>query len=122
MRCLGLFNLETGGTISTYNITVCMIGREWSKGGILLPLSHNTGTKAHPMKLTGRRVRADKRDCFFTQGTISMWNSLPQDVVMVTHYDGLKRVLYKFKEDYQGLSVMVAMRYLWAQYSISSEY
>ena len=50
------------------------------------------------MKLTGGRIRTDRRKCFFTQHIVKLCNSLPQDVVMATDLDGFKRGLDIFLE------------------------
>ena len=50
------------------------------------------------MKLMGGRSRTNQRKDFFTQPTVRLWNSLPQDVVMATNLDGFKRGLEKFLE------------------------
>ena len=48
------------------------------------------------MKLIGGTSRTNKRKDYFTQCTVRLWNSLPQDVVMATNLDGSKRGLDKF--------------------------
>ena len=49
-------------------------------------------------KLIVGRVRTDKRKYFFPQH-ISLWNSLPQDVVMASGLDAFKRGLDRFLEE-----------------------
>ena len=51
------------------------------------------------MKLTGSRFRTSKRQYFFTQRAIKMWNSLPEDVLMATGIDSFRRGLDSFMED-----------------------
>ena len=51
------------------------------------------------MKLMGGRSRKNKRKDFFKQHILTLWNSLPQDVVMAINLDGFKRGLDKFLEE-----------------------
>ena len=46
-----------------------------------------------------RRVRTDKRKYFCTQFIVSLWNSLPHDVVMASDLDAFKRRLDRFLEE-----------------------
>ena len=61
-------------------------------------LSCNTRTRGNLLKLSVGRVRTDKRKYFFTKRVVSLWNSLPQDVVMTSGLDALKRGLDSFLE------------------------
>lgn len=45
-------------------------------------------TVLEPEVMTGERFRTDEKRCCFTQHIISLWNALPQDVVMATSIDG----------------------------------
>ena len=65
----------------------------------LFSLSHNTRTRGHPFKLSVGRVRTDKRNNFIIQCVVSLWNFLPQDVVMTSGLDAFKRGLDKFLEE-----------------------
>ena len=53
----------------------------------------------HPLQLSAGRVRTDKRKYFFTQQVVSLWNFLPQDVVMASGLDNFKRGLDRFLEE-----------------------
>ena len=44
-------------------------------------------------------MRTDKRKYFFTQRAVSLWNSLPQDVVIASDLDAFKRGLGRFLEE-----------------------
>uniref|UniRef100_A0A452GYU9 Golgi SNAP receptor complex member 2 n=1 Tax=Gopherus agassizii TaxID=38772 RepID=A0A452GYU9_9SAUR len=48
---------------------------------VLFTLFHKTRTRNHQMKLMGSRFKTNKRKFFFTQHTVSLWNSLPEDAV-----------------------------------------
>ena len=48
--------------------------------------------------MIGGRFRIIKKKDFFTQHIVTLWNSLPHDVVMATNLDGFKRGLDKFLE------------------------
>ena len=50
-------------------------------------------------KFSAGRVIADKRKDFFTLGVASLWNCLPQDVVMASGLDAFERELDKFLEE-----------------------
>ena len=100
LRRLGLFSLEKrrlrGDMIETYKI---MHGKDRVEKERLFSLSHNTRTRGHPLKLSVGRVRTDKRKYFFTHRVISLWNSLPQEVVMASGLDAFKKGLDKFLEE-----------------------
>ena len=83
-----------GDMIETYKI---MQGMSQVDRGKLFSLLQNTRTRGHPLKLRAGRVRTDKRKYFFTQRIVSLWNSLPQDVVMASGLDAFKRGLAKSK-------------------------
>ena len=59
--------------------------------GKLFSLSQNTRTRGHTLKLSAGRVNTDKRKYVFTQRVFSLWNSLPQDVVMASGLDAFKK-------------------------------
>ena len=65
----------------------------------LFYLSHNTRIRGHGLKLNVGRVRTDQRKYFFTQHIFSLWNSLPQDVVMASGLDAFKSGLDSFLEE-----------------------
>ena len=67
--------------------------------GKLFFLSRNTRTRGHSLKLSVGRVRTDKRKHLFTQHGVSLWNPLPQDVMMSSGLDALKRGLDRFLEE-----------------------
>ena len=68
--------------------------------GKLFSLSQNTRTRGHTLKLRAGRVRTDKRKyiCFY-QRVVSLWNSLPQEVVMASGLDAFQRGLDRFLEE-----------------------
>ena len=80
----------------TYKI---MQGMSKVDRGKLFSLSQNTRTRGHTLKLRAGRVRTDKRKYFFTKRVVSLWNSLPQDVVMASGLDAFKRGLDRFLEE-----------------------
>ena len=67
--------------------------------GKLISLSRNTRTRGQPLKLSVGRVRSDKRKSFFTQRVVSLWNSLPQDVMMASSLDVFKRGMDRFLKE-----------------------
>ena len=100
LKHLGLFSLEKrrlrANVIETYKI---MQGMSKVDRGKLFSLSQNTRTRGHTLKLRAGRVKTDKRKYFFTQRIVSLWNSLPQDVVMASGLDAFKRELDRFLEE-----------------------
>ena len=68
-------------------------------GGKLFSFSCNTRTRGHPLELSVGRVRTDERNYFFIQHVVSLWNSLPQDVMMASGLDAFKRGLDRFQEE-----------------------
>ena len=100
LKHLGFFSLEKrrlrGDMIETYKI---MQGRSKVDRGKLFSLSQNTRTRGHTLKLSAGRVRTDKRKYFFTQRIVSLWNSLPHNVVMASDLDAFKRGLERFLEE-----------------------
>ena len=76
-----------------------MQGMDKVDRGKLFSLSRSTRTRGHPLRLSVGRVRTDKRKYFFTQHVVSLWNSLPQDVVMASGLDDFKRGLDKFLKE-----------------------
>ena len=100
LQCLWLFSLEKrcpmGDLIESYKV---MQGTGRVDRGKLFSLSLNSRIRGHPLKLSVGRVRTDKRKYFFTQRVVSLWNSLPQDVVMASGLDAFKRGLDRFLEE-----------------------
>ena len=74
--------------IETYRI---MQGVDKVDRGKFFSLSHNIRTRGYPLILSVGRVGTDKRKYFFIQCVISLWNSLPQNVVMASGLDAFKR-------------------------------
>ncbi|KAG6933171.1 hypothetical protein G0U57_019969 [Chelydra serpentina] len=99
LKRLGLFSLEKrrlrGDIIEVYKI---MSGVEEVNKEKLFTCSHNRRTRGHPMKLMGSRFKTNKRKFFFTQRTVNLWNSLPEEVVKARTITGFKRELDKFME------------------------
>ena len=85
-----------GDLIETYKIIQGMNKVDRRK---LFYLSCNTRTRGHPLQLNVGRVRTDQRKDFFTQQVVSLWNSLPQDVVISSDLDAFKRGLDRFLEE-----------------------
>ena len=81
--------------IEAYKITQ---GLDKVDRGKLFSLSHNTRTRGHPLKLSVWRVRTDKRKHFLTQ-CVSLWDSLPEDVVMASGLNAFKGGLNRFLEE-----------------------
>ena len=67
--------------------------------GKLFSLSHNTRTRGHPLQWSVGRMRTDKRKHFFTKRVVSLWNALPQEVVMASGLGAFKRGLDRFLEE-----------------------
>ncbi|CAM5097662.1 unnamed protein product [Natator depressus] len=99
LKRLGLFSLEKrrlrGDMIEVYKI---MSGVKKVNKEKLYPCSHNIRTRGHQMKLMGSRFKINKSKFFFTQRTINLWNSLPEEVVKARTITGFKRELDKFME------------------------
>ncbi|CAM5105037.1 unnamed protein product [Natator depressus] len=98
LKRLGLFSLEKrrlrGDMVEVYKI---MSGVEKVNKEKLFTCSHNIRTRGHQMKLMGSRFNTNKSK-FFTQRTVNLWNSLPEEVVKVRTIPGFKRELDKFME------------------------
>ena len=77
----------------TYKIMQGMIN--WIEGSSF-PSHKIPEPWGHPLQW---RVRTDKRKCFFTQHVVSLWNSLPRDVMMASGIDVFKRGLDRFLEE-----------------------
>ena len=74
--------------IETYDI---MHQLEKVNRGKLFRPSCNTRTRGNPPEMSVGRVRRDKRKYLFIQRVVSLWNSLPQHVVVVASgVDALK--------------------------------
>ena len=76
-----------------------MQGMDKVDKGKLFSLSHNTRTRGHPLHLSVGRVTTDERKYLLTQYVVSLWNTLPQDVVMASGLDAFKRGSDKFMEE-----------------------
>ena len=68
-------------------------------GGKLFSLSRSTRTRGHPLRLSVGRMRTGKRKYFFTRYGVTLWNSLPEDMVMSSGLDAFKRGLDRFIEE-----------------------
>uniref|UniRef100_A0A674JCF3 Carbohydrate sulfotransferase n=1 Tax=Terrapene triunguis TaxID=2587831 RepID=A0A674JCF3_9SAUR len=97
---LGLFSLEKrllrGDMIEVYKI---MTGIEKVDKEVFFT-THNTRTRGHQVKLIRSRFKTNKMKYFFTQCTVNLWNSLPEDVVKAKTITGFKKELDKFMEDW----------------------
>ncbi|CAM4577882.1 unnamed protein product [Lepidochelys olivacea] len=91
---LGLFSLEKrqlrGDMIEVYK---SMTGVEKVDKEVLFITSHNTRTRGHQMKSICSKFKTNKRKYFFTQHTVNLWNSLPEDVVKAKTITGFKKQL-----------------------------
>ena len=48
-------------------------------------------TSGHSLRIQGRPFRTEVRRHFFTQGVVSLWNSLPEEVVNAKTLNVFKR-------------------------------
>ena len=91
-QCLGLFSLEKrhprGDMTEMYKI---MQGMDKVDRGKLFSLSHNNRTRGHPLKLNVGRVKTNNIKYLFNQCVVSLWDSLPHDVVMASGLDAFKK-------------------------------
>ncbi|CAM4413494.1 unnamed protein product, partial [Caretta caretta] len=92
LKTLGLFRLEKRRLRGNV-LEVEKVNKEK-----LCTCSHNIRTRGHQMKLMGSSFKTNKRKFFFTQCTVNLWNSLPEEVVKARTTTGFKRELDKFME------------------------
>ena len=101
-KCFRPFRLRksqvSGEMIKVFKIMHGM--EEVNRDSTFFSLPHTTRIQwGHPVKPNDGKFRTDKRKYFFTQLTVELWNSLPQDVVMVSNLDTFKVGLDKPMED-----------------------
>ena len=64
--------------IETYQI---MKGLDKIEAGKLFPLSGETRTRGHSLKIRESKFRTELRRNFFIQRVVNLWNSLPSETV-----------------------------------------
>ena len=89
---LGLFSLEfrrmRGDLIEPYKI---LTGRDRVGAGRMFSIVGESRTRGHSLRIQGRPFRTEMRRPFFTQRVVSLWSSLPQEVVDVKTLNVFKR-------------------------------
>ena len=65
----------------------------------IFSLSPHVRTRGHPFKLSHERCRLDARQRFFSVRVVPLWNSLPEEVVLLDSLDLFKRGLRHFLGD-----------------------
>jgi len=82
-----------GDHIETFKI---MKGIDKIKAGELFPLTRETRTRGHSLKIRGSRFRTELRRNFFTQTVVNLWNSLPSEAVEATLLNVFKEKIDRF--------------------------
>ena len=70
--------MNEGDLIETYKI---LTGPDRIVAGRMFPMVGESRTKDHGLRIRGRPFRTEVRRHFFTQRVMSLWNSLPQEVI-----------------------------------------
>ena len=70
--------MNEGGISETYKI---LTGLDRVDAGRIFPMVGESRTRGHSLRIQGRPFRMVVRRQFFTQRVVSLWNSLPQEVV-----------------------------------------
>ena len=94
---LGLYSLEfrrlRGDLIETYKI---MKGLDRLEAARLFPLTTETRTRGHSLKIRGSQFRTELRRNFFSQRVVNLWNSLPNEAVEATSINVFKSQIDRF--------------------------
>ena len=67
-----------GDLKGTYKI---LTGLDKVEAGRMFPMVGESRTRGHSLRIRGKPFRTEVRRHFFTQRVVSLWNSLPQEVV-----------------------------------------
>ena len=82
----------------------------------ILPRAQFLSTRGHPLKLAKICSRTPARGAFFNQRVVSLWNSLPEDVVSAPSINAFKNRLDKhwhnvpFRYDFKAVATPVSYR------------
>ena len=79
-----------GDLRETYKI---LTGLDQVDAGRMFPIVGDSRTRGHCLRIQGRPFRREVRRHFFTQRVVSLWNSLPQEVVDAKTLNVFKRRL-----------------------------
>ena len=94
---LGLYSLEfrrlRGDLIETYKI---MKGLDRVEAARLFPLTTETRTRGHSLKIRGNQFRTELRRNNFSQRVVNLWNSLPNKAVEATSLNVFKSQIDRF--------------------------
>ena len=82
----------------------------------ILPRAQFLSTRGHPLKLAKIRCRTLASGAFFSQRVVSLWNSLPEDVLSAPSINAFKNRLDKhwhnvaFRYDFKAVATPVSYR------------
>jgi len=64
---------------------------------VLFEFDTNSRTRGHSLKLRKKRCRQDLRLYFFSEGVVTLWNSLDEQCVSASSLNSFKNNLLRFK-------------------------